>query len=115
MVNIELVSMCPTMSYAKTMNNSLNFVLTVFCVFFFRFIHQFLLFFAVHLMSASLQRALGSLCRTFIAATVVGSFSTLAIISLGGFILPLCKVQFTTSIQMVANIISIALIPFLSL
>lgn len=63
-------------------------------------------------MSASLQRALGSVCRTFIAATVVGSFSTLAIISLGGFILPLCKVQFMTSMQMVANIISIALIPF---
>ncbi|XXG90712.1 hypothetical protein AAC387_Pa12g2411 [Persea americana] len=54
-----------------------------------RFICQFFLFFAVHLMSASLQRALGSVCRTFIAATVVGSFSTLAIISLGGFVLPL--------------------------
>ncbi|KAJ8616199.1 hypothetical protein MRB53_035571 [Persea americana] len=38
-----------------------------------RFIWQFLLFFAVHLL----------------AATVAGSFSTFAILSLGGFILPL--------------------------
>eukprot|EP00268_Persea_americana_P010922 TRINITY_DN14489_c1_g1_i12.p1 TRINITY_DN14489_c1_g1~~TRINITY_DN14489_c1_g1_i12.p1 ORF type:complete len:177 (+),score=4.14 TRINITY_DN14489_c1_g1_i12:985-1515(+) len=80
-----------------------------------RFICQFFLFFAVHLMSASLQRALGSVCRTFIAATVVGSFSTLAIISLGGFVLPLCKVQFMRSNQIVASITSIALISCLSL
>ncbi|XP_058092596.1 pleiotropic drug resistance protein 3-like [Magnolia sinica] len=57
-----------------------------------RFFCQFLLFFAVHLMSASMQRAVAAVFRTFMAATTVMSFSILISLSFGGFILPLSSI-----------------------
>ncbi|XP_058094885.1 pleiotropic drug resistance protein 3-like isoform X1 [Magnolia sinica] len=57
-----------------------------------RFFCQFLLFFAVHLMSASMQRAIAAVFRTFMAATTVMSFSILISLSFGGFILPLSSI-----------------------
>ncbi|XP_042515074.1 ABC transporter G family member 37-like isoform X3 [Macadamia integrifolia] len=54
-----------------------------------RFFCQFLLLFEVHLLSGSQLRALASVFRTYMAATVAGSFATFASLSLGGFVLPL--------------------------
>ncbi|KAF6154961.1 hypothetical protein GIB67_018398, partial [Kingdonia uniflora] len=53
-----------------------------------RFIRQFLLHFAVHIMSLSMYRFIASFCRTMVASTTAGGFATLFLLLFGGFIIP---------------------------
>ncbi|KAF5182324.1 Abc transporter g family member [Thalictrum thalictroides] len=53
-----------------------------------RFLRQFLLLFAVHLMSISMFRFLASVFQTKIASTAAGSFSILFLLLFGGFVIP---------------------------
>lgn len=53
-----------------------------------RFFRQFLLFFAVHLTSISLFRAIVSIFQTVVASTTIGTMSILMLLLFGGFIVP---------------------------
>ncbi|CAN6486098.1 unnamed protein product [Victoria cruziana] len=53
-----------------------------------RFFRQFLLFFGVHQISASLFRLVASIFRTMAAATMAGLVSLMTILLFGGFIMP---------------------------
>ncbi|XP_010914761.1 ABC transporter G family member 41 [Elaeis guineensis] len=53
-----------------------------------RFFRQFLILFLVHQMSLSLFRFLASYFQTFVASTISGTMSMLAIFLFGGFVLP---------------------------
>ncbi|KAF6154956.1 hypothetical protein GIB67_018393 [Kingdonia uniflora] len=53
-----------------------------------RFVRQFLLFFALHLMSLSMFRFIGSLCRTVVSSVTAGCFTLLVLLLFGGFIIP---------------------------
>ncbi|KAH9724096.1 ABC transporter G family member 37 [Citrus sinensis] len=53
-----------------------------------RFIRQFLLFFAVHLTSISLFRAIASIFRTVAVSFAIGTMAILMLLLFGGFIIP---------------------------
>ncbi|KAK9161846.1 hypothetical protein Syun_008187 [Stephania yunnanensis] len=53
-----------------------------------RFFRQFLLFFAVHLMSMSMFRFIASFLKTVAASTTVGGLANLFLLLFGGFIIP---------------------------
>ncbi|PIA34579.1 hypothetical protein AQUCO_03700102v1 [Aquilegia coerulea] len=53
-----------------------------------RFLRQFLLLFAVHLMSTSMFRFLASVYQTAVASTTAGGFALLFLLLFGGFVIP---------------------------
>ncbi|PIA60791.1 hypothetical protein AQUCO_00300364v1 [Aquilegia coerulea] len=53
-----------------------------------RFLRQFLLLFAVHLMSTSMFRFLASVYQTAVASTTAGGFALLFLMLFGGFVIP---------------------------
>ncbi|KAJ4976200.1 hypothetical protein NE237_001306 [Protea cynaroides] len=53
-----------------------------------RFLRQFILLFAMHLMAISMFRFVASVCRTLVASMTAGTLTLLTIFLFGGFVIP---------------------------